>query len=163
LGDVHAARGQHERAAEFYTKYGALDDRAPRVSYKLGLAQYRSGQLRPALESLKKAVALDRQLAEAYYVMGLCERDDGRPYRRAAVARRSRRRWWSPGDGDGHASAANCGGPWRRFPGVPPVARTPATGDRRRSRRGTLAGSRDRYPAGGSRSVSVPFCSSRST
>src|ERR1041385_3797893 len=35
LGDVNVAMGRYERAADAYRRYVALDDRAPRVLYKL--------------------------------------------------------------------------------------------------------------------------------
>ena len=53
----------------------ALDDRSPRVLYKLGLAYYRNGQTEEAIEPLRSAVALDARLAEAHYLLGMCLRE----------------------------------------------------------------------------------------
>jgi len=43
FGDVNVAMGRYARAAEIYRRYLTLDDRAPRVLYKLALACYRNG------------------------------------------------------------------------------------------------------------------------
>jgi tetratricopeptide (TPR) repeat protein len=42
LGDVNVALGRNERAIERYETFITLDDRNPRVLYKLGLARYRA-------------------------------------------------------------------------------------------------------------------------
>ena len=41
----------------------SLDDRAPRVLYKLALAYYRNGQAAMAIEPLRRAVAMDDAFA----------------------------------------------------------------------------------------------------
>ena len=82
LGDVHyaVAAADGARAASFgeaatrYRESVALDDRAPRLQYKLGLALYRSGQLAEAVESLRQTIALEPGMAEAHYALGLCHR-----------------------------------------------------------------------------------------
>jgi tetratricopeptide (TPR) repeat protein len=73
LGDVNAAMGRHERAAELYLTFTQLDDRSQRVLYKLGLAHYRTGQVEAAIAPLTSAVAIDSRLAEAHYLLGMCE------------------------------------------------------------------------------------------
>jgi tetratricopeptide (TPR) repeat protein len=47
-GDVDAARLRHDEAAEQYAACVRLDDRSPRVLYKLGLARYFGGRYREA-------------------------------------------------------------------------------------------------------------------
>jgi tetratricopeptide (TPR) repeat protein len=75
LGDVNAAMGQHERAAELYLRFTQLDDRSPRVLYKLALAYYRNGQPADAIAPLQSAVSLDPRFVEAHYLLALCLRD----------------------------------------------------------------------------------------
>ena len=88
LGDVNAAMGRYERAAEHYRRFVALDDRDARVLYKLGLAVYRAGQPAMAIDPLRRALAIDERLAEAHYLLGMCLRaartgDAVRPLQRA--------------------------------------------------------------------------------
>ena len=64
LGDVNAAMGRYERASEHYQAFIVLDDRSPRVLYKLALAYYRNRQVEEAIEPLGDAVALDGRFAE---------------------------------------------------------------------------------------------------
>jgi len=75
LGDVNAALGHYERAADYYRAFTQLDDRAPRVLYKLALAHYRNGQPERAIEPLRSAVGIDDRFAEAHYLLGMCLRD----------------------------------------------------------------------------------------
>ena len=89
LGDVNDALGRHTRAVSYYSRFVAVDDRAPRVLYKLALAYYRGGQTAAALDAVRKAIALDRQFTEAYYLLGLCERDSRRLDRAAAAFTRA--------------------------------------------------------------------------
>ncbi|HXG88243.1 MAG TPA: tetratricopeptide repeat protein [Vicinamibacterales bacterium] len=77
LGDTNLALERYERAAERYQAYLALDDRTARVWYKLGLARYRAGAPVHATDALRQAVSLDKTLAEAHYLLGLCLRDQG--------------------------------------------------------------------------------------
>ena len=72
LGDVSLALNRPDRAAERYAAHVQLDDRSPRVFYKLALAQYRNGQASLALRSARRALALDAQFADAHYLAGLC-------------------------------------------------------------------------------------------
>jgi tetratricopeptide (TPR) repeat protein len=77
LGDTYLSLRRHDRAAERYRAYLALDDRSPQVWYKLGLALYRSALTADAIVPLQRAIALDGTLAEAHFVLGLCHRDQG--------------------------------------------------------------------------------------
>ena len=82
LGDVYyaVAASDGARVAAFddsvarYQESVALDDRSPRLQYKLGLARYRAGQVNEAEVSLRRALDLDPQFAEAHYALGLCLR-----------------------------------------------------------------------------------------
>ncbi len=86
-GDVQYAMGRLERtdvalaverlrhAAVLYQSYVRLDDRSPQVLYKLALAEQGAGQPAPAVDALRKAVALDDSFAEAHYLLGVCLRD----------------------------------------------------------------------------------------
>lgn len=76
-GDVNMALTRYDRAAARYEAFLTLDDNAPRIHYKLGLARYRAGQLARAIEPLQKAVRLDKSLAAAHLLLGLCLRDQG--------------------------------------------------------------------------------------
>jgi tetratricopeptide (TPR) repeat protein len=75
LGDVNAAMGRYERAAEHYLAFTQLDDQSPRVLYKLALAYFWNGQIEQAIEPLRRAVAIDDRFTEAYYLLGMCLRD----------------------------------------------------------------------------------------
>jgi tetratricopeptide (TPR) repeat protein len=77
LGDVNAAMGRYPRAVEHYRAFIALDDRSPRVLYKLALAHYRNRQPQEALAPLRSAIGMDDRLAEAQYLLGMCLRDLG--------------------------------------------------------------------------------------
>ena len=79
LGDVSAAMGQNSDAADRYREYLALDDRAPRVLYKLAVAQLESGQAAAAEASLRRAVELDDRFAEAHYLLGVSLHELQRP------------------------------------------------------------------------------------
>ena len=78
LGDVQSALGHQSDAVGYYARSVGLDDRSGRVLYKLALAHYRNGQCDAALDPLKKALVLDKELAEAYDLLGLCARDGRR-------------------------------------------------------------------------------------
>lgn len=78
LGDVNFEVKNYARAAEWYADYVRLDDRSPRVLYKLALARYRGGDPAGGVQPLKQAVALDERFAEAHYLLGLCLSNTGR-------------------------------------------------------------------------------------
>jgi tetratricopeptide (TPR) repeat protein len=78
LGDVNVALDRHGAAAERYRAFVRIDDRVPRVLYKLAAAEYNAGQPAAAIEPLQKALVLDDRLAEADYLLGLCERALGK-------------------------------------------------------------------------------------
>jgi tetratricopeptide (TPR) repeat protein len=92
LGDVNVGLGRADRAIEQYETFISLDERNPRVLYKLGLARYRDGRLPAAGDALKQALALDPALGEAYYVIGLVQRDlDQLPAARKSLEEAARR------------------------------------------------------------------------
>lgn len=74
-GDVNLELGRFARAAERFEQSTRLDDRQPDVHYKVAVARYREGRAGAALEPLRRAIALDKDHAEAYYLLGLCLRD----------------------------------------------------------------------------------------
>jgi tetratricopeptide (TPR) repeat protein len=76
-GDINLALSRYDRAARRYEAFLALDDSAARIYYKLGLARYRGAQLARAIEPLQKAVRLDKSMAPAHLLLGLCLRDQG--------------------------------------------------------------------------------------
>jgi tetratricopeptide (TPR) repeat protein len=78
LGDINAALERYARAAESYQAYIRLDDRSPRVLYKLALALYQQGNSAGAIPALRQAVSLNNRFPEANYLMGLCLRDQRR-------------------------------------------------------------------------------------
>ena len=77
LGDVNVSLGRAERAVERYEAYIALDERNARIHYKLGLSRYRAGRNDAAEAALHQALKLDPALGDAYYVLGLVQRDQG--------------------------------------------------------------------------------------
>lgn len=72
LGDVELVLERYDRAIARYEQYVRIDDRSPRVLYKLGVANYRGGQTDAAVEALRAALKINDQLAEAHYLLGLC-------------------------------------------------------------------------------------------
>ena len=81
LGDVYLADTPHRygSAAEKFQAYVKLDNRAPRILYKLAFARYNEGHTADAIDALLRAIALDERFAEAYYLLGLCQRDAQHP------------------------------------------------------------------------------------
>jgi tetratricopeptide (TPR) repeat protein len=81
LGDAYLADTPHRygAAAERFEEYVKLDNRAPRVLYKLAFARYNEGQAAAAIDALQRALALDERFAEAHYLLGLCHRDAQQP------------------------------------------------------------------------------------
>jgi tetratricopeptide (TPR) repeat protein len=79
LGDVNYARNRFPLAADHYQAYVELDDRSPRVLYKLALARYRAGQPTLCEAAVRKSLSIDEGFGEAQYLMGLCQRDAQKP------------------------------------------------------------------------------------
>jgi tetratricopeptide (TPR) repeat protein len=52
-----------------------LDDRSPRVLYKLALALQGAGRCAQAVRTLDQALGLDGRFAEAHYLLGVCRRE----------------------------------------------------------------------------------------
>src|SRR5258708_9391444 len=77
LGDAYLADTPHRyaAAAERVQEYVKLDNRAPRVLYKLAFARYNDGHVVEAIDALQRAIVLDERFAEAYYLLGLCQRE----------------------------------------------------------------------------------------
>src|SRR5204862_3959856 len=67
LGDAYLADTPHRygAAAERYQEYVKLDNRAPRVLYKLAFARYHEGHAAQAIDALHRAIAVDDRFAEA--------------------------------------------------------------------------------------------------
>jgi tetratricopeptide (TPR) repeat protein len=78
LGDLHLAMTNFPEAARYYEAFAILDDRDPRVLYKLGYAYRRGGRPTAAIEPLTRAIAMDDGFAEGYYLLGLVLGDTGR-------------------------------------------------------------------------------------
>lgn len=81
LGDAYLADTPHRygSAAERYEQYVRLDNRAPRVLYKLAFARYNERLFATAIEVLHRALAIDERVPEAHYLLGLCHRDAQQP------------------------------------------------------------------------------------
>src|SRR3954463_12712992 len=78
LGDALYQLQRYDRAEDAYEKCLRLDDRSPRVAYRLALARYRQHNIDGALAALADAVRLDDRMADAHYLRGLCLRDKRR-------------------------------------------------------------------------------------
>ncbi len=92
IGDANVALGRHARAIERYEAFRALDDRNPRVLYKLALARYRTGRGKEAIPILQQALSIDPAMGEAHYVLGLVQRDlDQMPAARKSLEEAARR------------------------------------------------------------------------
>ena len=72
LGDVEQSRGRYDRAIARYEQYVRIDDRSPRVLYKLALSKLHAGNAAGAADALRAALKIDDGLAQAHYLMGLC-------------------------------------------------------------------------------------------
>jgi tetratricopeptide (TPR) repeat protein len=70
---------RYSNAVDRYEAYVRLDNRAPRILYKLAYAQYNDRQVTAAIDALQASLALDDKSAEAYYLLGLCQRDVQHP------------------------------------------------------------------------------------
>jgi tetratricopeptide (TPR) repeat protein len=77
LGDAFLADTppRYAAAAERYQAYVDVDNRAPRVLYKLAYARYHDRHIEEAIDKLHASLAIDDKSAEANYLLGLCERD----------------------------------------------------------------------------------------
>lgn len=75
LGDVLYELQRYDRASAEYRRVVQLDDRSAGVTYKLALAHYMAGDIPAALTTIDLALRLDPQMADAYYLRGLCFRD----------------------------------------------------------------------------------------
>jgi tetratricopeptide (TPR) repeat protein len=95
LGDALLQAQRYEPAAEAYEASLRLDERAPRVVYKLALARYWSGNLDGSLAAANQAIRLNDHMADAYYLLGLCLRGQQRPVDAARAFERAIER--SPG------------------------------------------------------------------
>jgi tetratricopeptide (TPR) repeat protein len=78
LGDVLYQLQRFRRAADIYETCLRLDDRSPRVTYKLALSRYRDGNVEGTLAALSQAVRLDDSMPDAYYLLGMALRDQER-------------------------------------------------------------------------------------
>ena len=84
---MNASLERYAKAAESYEAYVRLDDRSPRVLYKLALARFRLGQAQAALAPLTLAASNDdpsaglepAEIAAAHYLRGLCLRGLNQP------------------------------------------------------------------------------------
>ncbi len=72
LGDVEQSLGRYDRATARYEQYVRIDDRSPRVLYKLALSKLQAGNAAGAADALNAALKIDDKLAQAHYLMGLC-------------------------------------------------------------------------------------------
>jgi tetratricopeptide (TPR) repeat protein len=72
LGDVEQSLGRYDRAATRYEQYIRIDDRSPRVLYKLALSRLQGGNAVGAIDALKASLKIDEDSAQAHYLMALC-------------------------------------------------------------------------------------------
>lgn len=81
LGDAYLLDTPHRygSAAERFEEVVRLDNKAPRVLYKLAFARYNERHVTEAIDALQRALALDDRFPEAYYLLGLCYRDAQQP------------------------------------------------------------------------------------
>ena len=79
LGDVHYAMDRYTTAVEHYREYLKLDDRSPRVLYKLALTRLKLGHPDDAATWLRLALGFDDRFAEAHYLLGVCLRELRKP------------------------------------------------------------------------------------
>jgi tetratricopeptide (TPR) repeat protein len=79
LGDVEHALERYDRAIARYTQYVRIDDRSPKVLYKLGVAHYHAGNTNDAVAALRAALKINDKLAHAHYLLGLCLQSQRKP------------------------------------------------------------------------------------
>jgi tetratricopeptide (TPR) repeat protein len=75
LGDVQYRRQRFAQAVQNYETRLKLDERSAPVTYKLALARYRTGNLDGALAAVAQTLKLDAEMADAYYLRGMCLRE----------------------------------------------------------------------------------------
>lgn len=75
LGDLLFQLQRFQRAADVYESCLKLDDRSPRVTYKMALARYRDGDLDAALAAVHQAISLNDRMPDAHYLLGICLRE----------------------------------------------------------------------------------------
>jgi tetratricopeptide (TPR) repeat protein len=75
LGDVNYALGRYARSVEHYAEYLDLDDRSPRLLYKVALSSLQLGQVKASISALRKAIAMEPRFAEGHYLLGVCLRE----------------------------------------------------------------------------------------
>jgi tetratricopeptide (TPR) repeat protein len=73
LGDLEHDLKRYDRASARFEEYVRIDDRSPRVLYKLALSRYYAGNPAGAVEALRAALKINEGFAEAFYLMGLCQ------------------------------------------------------------------------------------------
>jgi tetratricopeptide (TPR) repeat protein len=79
LGDLEHALKRYDRAAGRFEEYVRIDDRSPKVLYKLALSRYYAGNPAGAVEALRSALKINEGFAEALYLMGLCQESLRKP------------------------------------------------------------------------------------
>jgi len=79
LGDVLYLLQRYDRAADAYERYRRLDDRSPRVGYRLALALYRQRNVDAAMAAARDALRLDDRMADGHYLLGICLRERQQP------------------------------------------------------------------------------------
>jgi tetratricopeptide (TPR) repeat protein len=84
LGDVEYGLERYDRAIKRYEEYVRIDDRSPRMLYKLAVANYRDGNPPAAIAALQAALKINDQLAQAHYLLGLCLQAQKKPDRARA-------------------------------------------------------------------------------
>ncbi len=89
LGDIDASRERYAQAQGSYEACIRLDDRSPRVLYKLALTRYRLGNFPAALPPLRQALGVDDRLAAAHYLLGLCLKALSQPVEATASLERA--------------------------------------------------------------------------
>jgi tetratricopeptide (TPR) repeat protein len=89
LGDVEQSLGRYDRATTRYEQYIRLDDRSPRILYKLALSKLHAGNVSGALDALKAALKIDEGSAQAHYLMALCFDAQKQPERAKASLHRA--------------------------------------------------------------------------
>lgn len=77
LGDTLYQLQRYKAAIDAYQARLRLDDRSAAIRYRIGLTHYRDHNLDAALPLLRAATRQDPQLADAYYLAGVCLREKG--------------------------------------------------------------------------------------